>query len=238
VRLGATSTAASVQDWLVATALNPAQPTAAEAQRVIDIARDIGGGAVVALVHALQLTEAEAQDALGAVGLLGVDPTAISCLARDGLPAPVPVAPKAFPTCGASHTAIETTLELRQHWPDPGDPEVVIEVTCPSRVMVALEFDRPSSSDEARFSLPYAVAVAWRHGLVAPQSFAPGALADPAVADLMDKVKITVDEALSPPSSFAPSSCGARPPCSGRSERQQRWQAFTTVTSSPVSASC
>lgn len=205
-------------------------------------------GAAVALVHALGLPEGEARNALGLLatqliglrdhtgtrykavqagvaaaaavrsvllaragisaghravdavfGLLGVNETAISRLCRDGLPAPVPVAPKAFPTCGASHTAIEATLALRQQWPDPGDPEVTIEVTCPPQVMVALEFGQPSNPDEARFSLPYPVAVAWRHGHVVPQSFAPEALRDPSVAGLMGKVKITVDAALSPP---------------------------------------
>jgi 2-methylcitrate dehydratase PrpD len=209
-------------------------------------------GAVVALVHALRLTEGEARNAFGLLatqliglrdhtgtrykavqagvaaaaavrsvllaragisaghravdvvfGLLGVDETSISRLGRDGLPAPVPVAPKAFPTCGASHTAIEATLALREKWPDPGEPEVTIEVTCPPQVMVALEFDRPASPDEGRFSLPYPVAVAWRYGHVGPQSFAPGALEDPSVAALMDRVKITVDAALSPPPTWS-----------------------------------
>lgn len=209
-------------------------------------------GAVVALVHALGLAEDEARNALGLLatqliglrdhtgtrykavqagvaaaaavrsvllaragisagrgaidvvfGLLGVDETAMSRLCRDGLPAPVPVAPKAFPTCGASHTAIEATLAVRQQWPDPGDPEVTIEITCAPQVMVALVFDRPANPDEARFSLPYPVAVAWRHGIVAPHSFAPDALADPGVLGLMDKVKITVDAALSPPPTWS-----------------------------------
>jgi 2-methylcitrate dehydratase PrpD len=65
--------------------------------------------------------------------------------------------------------------------------------------MVTLEFDRPANPDEGRFSLPYPVAVAWRHGHVGPQSSAPGAVEDPSVAGLMDRVKITVDAALSPP---------------------------------------
>jgi 2-methylcitrate dehydratase PrpD len=133
---------AGVQDWLVGTALHSAHNALGLLATQLIGLRDHTGtrykavkaGAAAAAVRSVLLARAGISSGRRAVdvvfGLLGVGETAISQLCRDGLPAPVPVAPKAFPTCGASHTAIEATLTLRQQWPDPADPTVTIEVTC------------------------------------------------------------------------------------------------------------
>jgi 2-methylcitrate dehydratase PrpD len=145
------------------------------------------------------------RDAIDVVlALIGVRPEQLARLTRaDGLMA-VPLAPKWYPTCGAAHTAIEATLQLRDELgPVHRSDDVRIEVTSPPRVMNALEFGRPRNPDEARFSMTYCVARAWESGTVAPEHFTTAALADPAVMARMDAVVIERDDALTPPPTWS-----------------------------------
>jgi 2-methylcitrate dehydratase PrpD len=144
--------------------------------------------------------------------LAGVTDDQLVHLQRPGELCPVPVAAKAFPTCGANHTAIEATLGARAAavaaGATPADLAAVasLHVTSPPRVMMALEFDRPSgpgAPDEARFSMPYAVAVAWLTGTVVPADFTPDAIARPDVGAVMDRVEVTLDDALTPPPTWS-----------------------------------
>lgn len=54
-------------------------------------------------------------------------------------------------------------------------------------------------ADQARFSMPYAVAIAWMHGEVKPRYFVQSKVDDPAVRALMDRIEVRTDDALTPP---------------------------------------
>jgi 2-methylcitrate dehydratase len=55
---------------------------------------------------------------------------------------------------------------------------------------------RPTTRETADHSMPYVVAVALIDGEISPRSFAPDRIADPAVHELMDKISVTEDPAI------------------------------------------
>lgn len=137
--------------------------------------------------------------------LLGISDDQLRHLTRNGELSPVPLAAKAFPTCGASHTSIEATQNVRKALGINGDAplDVDITVTVPPRVMDALAFDRPQTADEARFSMPYPIAAAWVTGAVDPSDFGEVALRRAEVADVMERVTVVTDDDLTPPPTWS-----------------------------------
>lgn len=137
--------------------------------------------------------------------LLGITDAELGELTRPGELGPVPLATKAFPTCGANHTSIEATLRARADaGVGEGDaPEARIHVTVPPRVMVALTFDHPDTADQARFSMHHCVAAAWVHGRLEPEHFTPEALTDPQVVAARQRVTVTTDDSLTPPPNWS-----------------------------------
>jgi 2-methylcitrate dehydratase PrpD len=144
-------------------------------------------------------------DALDVVmKLLGITGDQLAHLTRPGPLAPVALAAKWYPTCGAAHTAIEATLELRRRRGEAGgDPRARLRVASPPRVLDALAFPRPTGPDEARFSMPYCLATAWLRGRVAPEDFTPEAVASPDVTAFLDQVEAVPDDSLTPPPTWS-----------------------------------
>jgi 2-methylcitrate dehydratase PrpD len=136
--------------------------------------------------------------------LLGITDQQLDDLQRPGELTPVALAPKWFPTCGASHTALEATLDVRRRAGDRATAaDATIQVTSPPRVMNALAFARPENPDEARFSMEYCIASAWAHGSLGPSDFSTEALARASVADVIDRVEVVIDDALTPPPTWS-----------------------------------
>jgi 2-methylcitrate dehydratase PrpD len=134
--------------------------------------------------------------------LLGITSVQLEQLQRPGELQPVALAPKWYPTCGAAHTAIEATLDLRRQ---VGERAVAddarITVTSPPRVMNALAWARPGNPDQARFSMEYCVGSAWANGSLGPSDFTPQALQRQ--IDVVERVEVVIDDALSPPPTWS-----------------------------------
>jgi 2-methylcitrate dehydratase PrpD len=103
---------------------------------------------------------------------------------------------KIYPSCGASHTAIDSALEIvRSHPLNPDDVEEIEAVASPF-VEVALMHHRPRTVVEARFSLEYCVSRAILDGQMGPDQFTTEKVQDSAVQTLIDKVRPVYREGL------------------------------------------
>ncbi|GIW11356.1 MAG: hypothetical protein KatS3mg061_2413 [Dehalococcoidia bacterium] len=104
----------------------------------------------------------------------------------------VGVAQKLYPSCAATHRAIDALLDLRAR---AGlRPEMIAEISCGVDYLVPtyLTFPQPRTAEEARFSLEYTLAVAAIDGQVGLRQFEPDRLHDPAVAELARRVRMYV----------------------------------------------
>lgn len=138
----------------------------------------------------------EAKNGMGAVLL----ETELSDLVRpcdDGFRI-MDVAIKAYPSIGTSQAAVAAALKLRALWPS-GSPVVErIEVTMADtravRLQIADEERRhPQSREAADHSFYFLIAVSLLDGELTPAQFAEQRWLDPAVCDLMAKMRIRVD---------------------------------------------
>jgi 2-methylcitrate dehydratase PrpD len=98
--------------------------------------------------------------------------------------------------CGHSFAAIDGALELqRAHDLRAADIERVHVATYKAALDIA-SHERPSTADEARFSLRYVVASALIHGSVRLAAYEPVRLKDPATRALMERISVTVDSEI------------------------------------------
>lgn len=103
---------------------------------------------------------------------------------------------KAYPCCTASHSAISCVLALvARH----GIGAVDIErITCNIDPAVSgiLIYDRPETPTQAKFSLPFALAVTAVFGRAGVAEFSDAVLADAGVRDMMERVEMIADPGL------------------------------------------
>lgn len=98
--------------------------------------------------------------------------------------------------CGHTFPAIDGALELqRLHGIDAADIERVRIATYKPALDIAC-YARPTTANEARFSLHYVVASALVHGSVRLAAYEPARLDDPATRSLMERIDVTVDPEL------------------------------------------
>jgi 2-methylcitrate dehydratase PrpD len=95
--------------------------------------------------------------------------------------------------CGHTFAAIDGALELqRQHGIEAADIQRVHVATYQPALDIAC-YQRPTTANEARFSLSYVVASALAHGSVRLAAFEPARLEDPLTRDLMERLTVAVD---------------------------------------------
>jgi 2-methylcitrate dehydratase PrpD len=107
---------------------------------------------------------------------------------------PYGLAIKQFPSCGATHPAIEAALELvHEDGVRPGEIERVRVGTneLAPRILV---YERPASGLEGKFSLHYCVATALVEGRVGLDHFDDGGVREPAVRELIERIDARVDD--------------------------------------------
>jgi 2-methylcitrate dehydratase PrpD len=98
--------------------------------------------------------------------------------------------------CGHTFPAIDGALELKQrHGLEAEDIERVHVSTYGPALDIAC-YTRPSTANEARFSLTYVVATALAHGSVRLAAYAPARLDDPVTRALMERIEVAVDAGL------------------------------------------
>jgi len=109
---------------------------------------------------------------------------------------------KVYPCCGLIHSSIDAVLDLRQTLSiEPGDVAEV-EVAVHALVPPTMKFDRPATGYEAKFSTPFCIASALRHGAVRLEHFSDVHTRDRDIQDLMGRVTMVVHPDLMESSTF------------------------------------
>lgn len=101
---------------------------------------------------------------------------------------------KRHASCGHTHGAIDAVLEMvEKHGIKADDVSQILVGTYPIAVSTAGERYKPSTTDDAKFSLPYCVAAALIYGKVGLEEFSSERLVHPMILDLSKRVKAIVD---------------------------------------------
>jgi 2-methylcitrate dehydratase PrpD len=93
---------------------------------------------------------------------------------------------KQFPCCGSTHPAIAMALDLRREEKVKAEDIAAIEVLPHGRRLKHTDMPRPQTPLEAKFSVQYVVARAFKDGAVRLKHFEGEAHRDPAIARLLD----------------------------------------------------
>ncbi len=103
---------------------------------------------------------------------------------------------KKYPVCSSSHTAIDAFLMLKEE--EKIDYEDIDKVITGMSEFAFrnLLFDKPQTIQEAKFSMPYAIAIAAMNGDVTLNDFTPDTLEDERVQGMMRKVSMKLDDAF------------------------------------------
>ncbi|MEW6399607.1 MAG: MmgE/PrpD family protein [Bacillota bacterium] len=103
---------------------------------------------------------------------------------------------KVHASCRHTHPAVDAALEVvRRHRPDPAAVSSVLVHTYSVALDVAGN-PRPASVYSAKFSLPFCVALAICRGRAGPGEFSTGALEDPDIKGVMERVQVVVNPAF------------------------------------------
>ena len=108
---------------------------------------------------------------------------------------PYGLALKPFPSCGATHPAIEAALQATTDLRERAIAKVTVGTT-PHSASVLI-YSRPRTGLEGKFSMEYCVAAALTTGRVDLDSFTDAAVNDPRIHALIDAVEVVVDPTLS-----------------------------------------
>jgi 2-methylcitrate dehydratase PrpD len=99
---------------------------------------------------------------------------------------------KRHASCGHTHAAIDAVLEIKEKTGVSDDDIVEVDIkTYPIAVNIVGKNNDPKTPSEAKFSLPYCVASALRHGKVGVQQFSPNELNDPKTRKLSKIVTVS-----------------------------------------------
>ena len=106
---------------------------------------------------------------------------------------------KSLPVCYHGQSPVLAALDLRATVDVPAIEEIRVEAYGTAVFMMGADASRwaPTTRETADHSLPYCIAIALLDGEVTQASFTEERLRDPAVKEIMRKVKVTEDAALS-----------------------------------------
>ena len=104
------------------------------------------------------------------------------------------IALKKYPACTRSHNAIEALFDLRNEHAFAADDVVSIECLVTPAVADYLKYAEPQSALEAKYSMPYCLAVALLDGQLTVASFTDERTRDPEVVSLMQGISMRVWE--------------------------------------------
>jgi len=108
---------------------------------------------------------------------------------------------KAYPCCAATHAAIDAARALaRRHRPSSLQH---VRVGVSRFAIEPLIYVRPSTPLEAKFCMPYCIAVALHDGNVTLDSFTHRAISRPEIAALMERIVMEVDDRVADDREFA-----------------------------------
>jgi 2-methylcitrate dehydratase PrpD len=108
---------------------------------------------------------------------------------------------KSYPACSFAHPAIEATLALKKtHKVTPADIATVRVLIDPLSFHF-LKFDRPQNAMEAKFSMPFCIALAMSDGEVTFRNFSDDRLRDPNLTSLMERITVECVPIMQPETS-------------------------------------
>jgi len=132
----------------------------------------------------------------GFIRVLGAgkrDPEALASLGAPWKILASGVAVKPYPSCACTHSVIDSTLELRRaHGLRPEDV-AAITIGVNALVPNILIHSDPSTGLEAKFSAEFSAAAALVDGAVGISTFRDEKTQDPAIRELMRRVRVVVD---------------------------------------------
>jgi 2-methylcitrate dehydratase PrpD len=96
---------------------------------------------------------------------------------------------KLYPCAGVLHPALDIVLDLRQRYSIAPETIDHIRVTLDAHAALPLVYDNPTDTLEAKFSLPFAAAVAITEGAAGLRQFTVARLRDPKIQSLMKRIK-------------------------------------------------
>jgi 2-methylcitrate dehydratase PrpD len=119
-------------------------------------------------------------------------------------PADAPLAIEAFglaakrhPCCGATHRVVDMVLDLKREHGFAAHEVTSVEALVTRAHARNLAYDAPADEMQARFSMPYAVALALTQKRLTLADFTPAAVARPAIRALLPLTRVvTYDETL------------------------------------------
>ncbi|KQP13707.1 MmgE/PrpD family protein [Pseudorhodoferax sp. Leaf267] len=98
--------------------------------------------------------------------------------------------------CGHTFAAIDGALALREQHGLQADDIAHVQVDTYRPALDIACYERPTTANEARFSLRYVVATALARGSVRLAAYEPAQLADARVRELMTRIDVRVDPAI------------------------------------------
>ena len=117
---------------------------------------------------------------------------------------------KRYACCSGSHPGIEAVLELKkEHAFGPENLESVRVLTDLGGPDILL-FDNPENALQAKFSMPFSIALAIAEGDVTPADFTDEIVKDPSLVSLMGRVSMEVDPELAKQGYFCKSDSTVR----------------------------
>jgi len=103
---------------------------------------------------------------------------------------------KLYPSCAATHPALDALLDLRRREALSADAVERIEIGVDAITPTVLMYDRPTNGLEAKFSLPFCAAAAMVDGRVGIDTFEGARLGDARIASFLPRVTMAVDPSL------------------------------------------
>jgi len=113
------------------------------------------------------------------------------------------IALKAYPSCAATHPAIEAALNLRKQLSDRLSDIATVRVGVSEFALEPLIYVKPATPLEGKFSMHYCVAAALLHGRVDFGSFSEARINDAAIDALIPKISMQVDDRVREDREFA-----------------------------------
>jgi 2-methylcitrate dehydratase PrpD len=106
------------------------------------------------------------------------------------------VAVKPYPSCACTHSIIDSALELRRVHAIEGADVAEVTVGVSALVPRILIHSDPRTGLEGKFSGEYAAAAALAEGRVGISTFTDAKVQEPAVRELMRRVRVVVDPSI------------------------------------------
>lgn len=106
------------------------------------------------------------------------------------------IAVKLYPSCAATHPALDAVLDLRREHRFTAADIKAVEVEVDSITPTVLTHARPSSGLEGKFSMPFCVAAALTDGAVTLETFADDRVRDSRLVALLSRVVMRAEPEL------------------------------------------